>query len=224
MPPDGRGGPHAFVADVDEPGLTEDDRHHLANVLRLRSGDALTVSDGLGTWRPCLFGAVLEPCGDPINVPMAASEVAVGFALIKGGRPEVVVQKLTELGVDRIVLLSAERSIVRWEPDKERHQMDRLGRVAREASMQSRRVRLPVLEGLTSVASVVSMPGVAMAEPGGAPLDAACSMLLVGPEGGWAPQELGSREGVGLGPTILRSETAAIAAGVLLTALREKTA
>tara|TARA_B100001971_G_scaffold21658_2_gene16805 strand:+ start:2742 stop:3392 length:651 start_codon:yes stop_codon:yes gene_type:complete len=169
MPPDGRGGPHAFVADVDEPGLTEDDRHHLANVLRLRSGDALTVSDGLGTWRPCMFGAVLEPCGDPINVPMAASEVAVGFALIKGGRPEVVVQKLTELGVDRIVLLNAERSIVRWDPDKERHQMDRLGRVAREASMQSRRVRLPVLEGLASVASVVSMPGVAMAEPGRGP-------------------------------------------------------
>ncbi|MBV14039.1 MAG: hypothetical protein CL505_03070 [Actinobacteria bacterium] len=223
MHPDGRGGPHAFVADVDRPELSEDDRHHLANVLRLRSGDALTVSDGLGAWRPCRFGAVLELCGEPVHVPAVARRVAVGFALIKGGRPEIVVQKLTELGVDRIVLLNAERSVVRWEPDKERHQMDRLGRVAREASMQSRRVRLPVLEGLESVASYVSVPGVAMAEPGGVPLDAACSMLLVGPEGGWTHGELGSREGVGLGPTILRSETAAIAAGVLLTALREKT-
>lgn len=224
MLPDGRGGPHAFVTDTDEPELSEGDRHHLANVLRLRTGDALTVSDGQGTWRPCTFGAVLEPCGDPHHVPLAVRQVAVGFALIKGGRPEVVVQKLTELGVDRIVLLNAERSIVRWDPDKERNQMVRLGRVAREASMQSRRVRLPVLEGLESVASLASVPGVAMAEPGGAPLDAACSMLLVGPEGGWTSHELGSRQGVGLGPTILRSETAAIAAGVLLTALREKMA
>ncbi len=222
MPPDGRGGPHAFVDNVDAPELSEGDRHHLANVLRLRPGDALTVSDGSGAWRPCVFAGRIEPCGDPTHVPEVAREVAVGFAPIKGGRPEVVVQKLTELGVDRIVLLNAERSVVRWDPDKEQRQMERLGRVAREASMQSRRVRLPMLEGVEPVESVVSLPGVAMTEPGGAPLDEACSMLLVGPEGGWTPHELGVRQGVGLGPTILRAETAAIAAGVLLTALREK--
>ena len=223
-PPDGRGGPHGFVADLSNPELSEGDRHHLARALRLRSGDALTVSDAQGNWRPCLFGKNLEPIGDIVHVPKCAVEVGVGFALIKGNRPEVVVQKLTELGVDRIVLLNAQRSIVHWEPEKENRQMKRLRRVAREASMQSRRVRLPVLEGLRSPNSLTRLPYVAMAEPGGGPLEETCSMLLIGPEGGWSTHELGLRRGVGLGPTILRAETAAIAAGVLLTALREKAA
>ena len=223
MLPDGRGGPHAFVTDTDEPELSEGDRHHLANVLRLRTGDALTVSDGQGIWRPCTFGAVLEPCGDPHHVPRAAREVAVGFALIKGGRPEVVVQKLTELGVDRIVLLNAERSIVRWDPDK-------------DGTRWFVSVGLPEKPRCSPPGSTACARGARIGRHVGigarcghgrtrrVPLDAACSMLLVGPEGGWTSHELGSRQGVGLGPTILRSETAAIAAGVLLTALREKMA
>ena len=50
--PDGQGGPHAYVEDLDEPTLADEDRHHLARVLRLRDGDSLTVGDGLGRWRP----------------------------------------------------------------------------------------------------------------------------------------------------------------------------
>ncbi|MED5599590.1 MAG: RsmE family RNA methyltransferase [Actinomycetota bacterium] len=219
--PDGRGGPHAFVEDVEEPVLSADDRHHLARVLRLRDGDPLTVCDAAGRWRPARFGDRLEPSGDVVEVPPPAREVAVGFTLIKSGRSELVVQKLTELGVDRILLLAAERSVVKWDDGKVAANLERLARVVRESGMQSRRVRLPVLESLQRVSVAAHGPGVAMAEPGGSGLDGDVGLLLIGPEGGWTDAELGDRRRVSLGSTVLRAETAAIAAGALMVALRD---
>jgi 16S rRNA (uracil1498-N3)-methyltransferase len=156
-----------------------------------------------------------------VEVPPPAREVAVGFTLIKSGRSELVVQKLTELGVDRILLLAAERSVVRWDDGKVAANLERLARVVRESGMQSRRVRLPVLESLQRVSVAAQGPGVAMAEPGGSGLDGDVGLLLIGPEGGWTDAELGDRRRVGLGSTVLRAETAAIAAGALMVALRD---
>ena len=153
-----------------------------------------------------------------VEVPAASRTVAVGFALIKGGRPELVVQKLTELGVDHILPLAAERSVVRWDEAKVASQYERMVRVAREAGMQSRRARLPEV---APVAPVESLLNAAMAEPGGEVLDTDVDVLLVGPEGGWTPEELRERRRISLGSTILRAETAAIVAGVLLVALRD---
>jgi 16S rRNA (uracil1498-N3)-methyltransferase len=209
------------VEDVEEPVLSADDRHHLARVLRLRDGDPLTVCDAAGRWRPARFGDRLEPSGDVVEVPPPAREVAVGFTLIKSGRSELVVQKLTELGVDRILLLAAERSVVKWDDGKVAANLERLARVVRESGMQSRRVRLPVLESLQRVSVAAHGPGVAMAEPGGSGLDGDVGLLLIGPEGGWTDAELGDRRRVGLGSTVLRAETAAIAAGALMVALRD---
>ena len=216
--PDGQGGPHAYVEDLDEPVLADEDRHHLARVLRLRDGDSLTVGDGLGRWRPARFGSDLRIDGEVVEVPAASRTVGVGFALIKGGRPELVVQKLTELGVDHILPLAAERSVVRWDEAKVASQYERMVRVAREAGMQSRRARLPEV---APVAPVESLLDAAMAEPGGEVLDTDVDVLLVGPEGGWTPEELRERRRISLGSTILRAETAAIVAGVLLVALRD---
>ena len=219
--PDGRGGPHAFVEDVEEPVLSTDDRHHLSKVLRLRAGDSLTVCDAAGRWRPARFGDRLEPSGDVVEVLPPGREVAVGFTLIKSGRPELVVQKLTELGVDRILLLAAERSAIRWDDRKVADIVERFARVVRESGMQSRRVRLPVLESPQRVSVAAQGPGVAMAEPGGLGLNGDVGLLLIGPEEGWTAAELGDRRRVGLGSTVLRSETAAIAAGALMVALRD---
>ena len=216
--PGSQGGPHVYVEDLDDPALTDEDRHHLARVLRLRDGDSLTIGDGLGRWCPARFGSDLRIDGEVVEVPAPSRAVTVGFALIKGGRPELVVQKLTELGVDRILPLAAERSVVRWDEAKVASQYERMVRVAREAGMQSRRVRLPEV---APVAPVVSLFDAAMAQPGGEVLGADVDVLLVGPEGGWTPEELQERRQVSLGSTILRAETAAIAAGVLLVALRD---
>ena len=70
-------------------------------------------------------------------------KLTIGFALIKGGRPELVVQKLTELGVDAIVPFTAEHSVARWDANRATRHIERLRRVAREAAMQSRQVRIP---------------------------------------------------------------------------------
>ena len=212
---------HAFVADLAAPELSDDDRHHLERVLRLVRGDVVTVADGAGSWRPCRFGPVLEPDGPVVVEPAPAPAVTVAFAVVKGDRPEWTVQKLTELGVDRLVPVHSARSVVRWDgPRGERH-LARLRRVAREAAMQSRRARLPEVESVTSFAEVAGRPGALLAEPGGRALATGDALVLVGPEGGWTAEELAAApERVGLGPTVLRAETAAVAAGVLLTALR----
>jgi 16S rRNA (uracil1498-N3)-methyltransferase len=214
---------HAFVDDPEAPELSDEDRHHLERVLRVRRGEEVTVSDGAGRWRRCRLGVggALEPAGDVEVVPRPAPAVAVAFALTKGERPELAVQKLTELGVDRIVPFVAERSVVRWEGERAARNVARLRRVAREAGVQARLAYLPSVADLTDLPSVAALPGAALCDHGGDPPRLRFPTLLVGPEGGWADAE---REiplpTVALGPTVLRAETAAIAAGTLLTALR----
>jgi 16S rRNA (uracil1498-N3)-methyltransferase len=145
----------------------------------------------------------------------------VAFALTKGDKPELVVQKLTELGVDRIVAFTAGRSVARWDGERAEHHIARLRKVAREAAMQSRRALLPVVEGVVGFAAVAALPGAALADAGGAPPSLATPVVLIGPEGGWTEEERGSGLAtVGLGEHVLRAETAAIAAGTLLSSLR----
>ena len=219
----GRGGPHVFVVELSDPTLDDQDRHHLGGVLRLRDGDDLTLGDGAGRWCRAVYrlSEDPEPVGDVVAVPPSEPAVTVGFALIKGGRPEMVVQKLTELGVDRILPLSADRSVVQWDEAKASTQVERFRRVAREAAMQSRRAWLPTVEGMAAAREFQPTEGVVLAEPGGDPIDGSVRVLLVGPEGGWTDEELIGHPTVGLGPTVLRAETAAISAGTLLTALRD---
>ncbi len=218
--PDGRGGPHVFVDDLAAPVLAPDDRQHLERSLRLRAGDPLTVGDGHGRWRACSFGDEVEPTGDIIEAVRPAPLLTVGFALVKGTRPELVVQKLTELGIDHIVLVSAERSVVKWDQAKTDKNLARLRRIATEASMQSRRLWLPEVSGLSSVSVLREGSPVALAEPGGRPVAAADHTIVVGPEGGWAPSELDGAEQVGISAQILRAETAAIVAGSVLSQIR----
>ncbi|MEM7141993.1 MAG: RsmE family RNA methyltransferase [Actinomycetota bacterium] len=220
--PDGSHGPHVLVADVEHPALSEDDRHHLERVLRIRTGDPITVGDGAGAWMPCTHAATPEPVGAIRRVPPPATELTVGFALIKGGRPELVVQKLTELGVDRIVPFTAGRSVVRWDVPKAAKNAERLRRVAREAVMQSRRAWVPVVEEIATFADLAGRPGAAMADRDGVPLTLDTPLVLVGPEGGWDDAEAATAlPRVRLAGPVLRAETAAIAAGALLVAARD---
>ena len=218
---------HVFVEDVAAPAVEvgEGDFHHLSRVLRLRPGEAVSASDGAGWSRLCAWrGApLLEPAGDAVFEPRPDPEVTVGFALTKGAHPEWAVQKLTEAGVDRVVLMTTAHCVARWAAPDVPRRLGRLREVARQAAMQSRRSWLPVVEGPVEFSELVGVgrAGVALAVPNGASLSLATPTVLVGPEGGWAGEELDAvRTHVALGPHVLRAETAALAAGLLLAALR----
>ena len=87
--------------------------------------------------------------------------------------------------------------------------------------MQSRRAYLLALDDVAALASVAAMPGAALCQRGGRPPSLADQTVLVGPEGGWAPSELElGLPCVGLGPQVLRAETAAVAVASVLVALR----
>ena len=209
---------HVFVDDLDDLVLEGDDAHHLTRVLRLRDGESVTASDGSGRWRRCRFTASVLVADGDIEVDDPPAGVTVLFALGKGDKPETVVQKLTELGVSRVVPFVAERSVVKWDADKARRNVERLRKVAREAAMQSRQVFLPLIDDVqSSLHEAVSLVGdVAVAEPGGPDLDGSVAAVAVGPEGGFTPDELSGQRTVSLPGGILRAETAAVVAGALL--------
>jgi 16S rRNA (uracil1498-N3)-methyltransferase len=204
---------HVFVASVDDPVLADDDAHHLLRVLRLRDGEQVSVSDGLGSWRlTTVSGEALLPIHDVHRVGAAErSRRTIVSAIPKGDRLDWMVQKLTELGVDDIVLLHASRSVVRWDAERAHKQLVRLRRIAKEAAMQSRRVWLPELRGPIDFGEAISLPGAVVAEPG-APRLAEQSCVVIGPEGGFSEAELAHDVPTAcVADTVLRVETAAVA-------------
>jgi 16S rRNA (uracil1498-N3)-methyltransferase len=226
-----------FVTDPAAPVLDAESAHHLLDVLRLRPGELVVASDGRGSWVPCRVtsgpgrgegrhrdpAAILAVDGALTVTAELQPALTVAFAPVKGDRPEWVVQKLTELGVDRIVPITTRRSVVRWDGDRAARSVERLARVAREAASQCRRTRLPEIGPVSSVAELAGSAAVqpSLAHPGGEPPSLDHPVIAIGPEGGWDADELaGDLPTVGLGPTVLRAETAAIVAGTLLCGLR----
>lgn len=208
-----------YVSDVASPELLDADHHHAVRVLRLRVGEVLTVSDGAGRWRRCRWdGATVVPDGDIVVEPAEPNPLCVAFAVVKAAKPEFVVQKLTELGIDRIVPLHTSRSVVKHDPARAGRLHDRLVAVARGASMQSRRTWLPTVSPTVTFDQLVDdTPGLVLAERGGRDIGPADRCVAVGPEGGWDDQERTRvADHVSLAEGVLRAETAAIAAGVLL--------
>jgi len=216
-----RAAAHVLVDDVGTPALGDGTAHHLFRVLRVADGAIVTVTDGAGRWRPCrAAGAAVVPDGDVVHEPALEVPLTIAVTLPKADRPEWIVQKLTELGVDRIVLLHAERSVVRWDAERAAKHVAKLRRVAVVALEQSRRVWLPDVTGPVTAASMLA--GAVAAEPGGRALSAADRTVAIGPEGGWSPAELAvAGDTVSLGPTVLRVETAALSAAVRATMLAD---
>lgn len=213
--------PLVFVSDLDRPELAPDDRHHLERALRLRRGDAITLGDGAGRWRSARLGSPLELVGgiDWHEAPVPLLTVA--FTPVKGERPEWFVQKLTEIGVDVIAPVFTKRSVVRWDAAKADRQRVRCAKVAREASMQSRRLHLPTILPPADLATFVQThPDAVLADPSGRVLEPAHQTIVIGPEGGFDEAERLSRPLVSLPGNVLRAETAALAAAVSIAGFR----
>ncbi|TDT16849.1 16S rRNA (uracil1498-N3)-methyltransferase [Ilumatobacter fluminis] len=202
---------HVLLDDIEMVTLDDDSAHHLFRVLRVRDGEIVTVTDGSGGWRVCRSaGGVLEPNGPVCRDERTTEPARIAVAVPKRDRPEWIVQKLTELGVDEITLLHADRSVVRWDPERADKHRRKLGKVMAEALQQSRGVWLPSLVGPVDASAVLNE--FAVAEPGGRPITDRDRAVAIGPEGGWSEAELSAAaDQVGLGATVLRVETAALA-------------
>jgi 16S rRNA (uracil1498-N3)-methyltransferase len=213
-----------LVDDLSTLVLDDADRHHLGRVLRLKPGEPVVASDGRGSWRLCAFtgDGALDPSGEIVAEPAPETAVSVWLPALKGERAEWAIAKLTELGVDAIGLLRCERGSVRLDAPTTDRVLARWRRVAREAACQSRRARLPEFLGPLGVEAAVAggavrcdLEGTATAPP---------SSLMVGPEGGWSESERGApASSFGLADAVLRTETAAVVAGVVVTSSRAGT-
>jgi 16S rRNA (uracil1498-N3)-methyltransferase len=225
-----KGLPYFFV---DEPGervrLSEEDAKHATRSLRLRAGAEVTVSDGRG-WvgrGPLSMDGEVE-VAESRTVELPTPRVRVAMAPPTGDRTWWAVQKLTELGVDEIALVESARSTRKLDDQVLR----RASAVAREASKQSRRPFLPeiTVSGGRDLFAGASDREVAVVlfEDATEPLRA-CLLdepgrtigLYIGPEGGLAPEDLDAARERGavlasLGEPNLRTETAAVAAAVIV--------
>lgn len=211
---------HVFVESVQAPVLHDDDAHHLSRVLRLRDGESVTCSDGNGSWVACTWNAgAIEVSGEVVVAAAPSTPLTVAIAPVKGDRTDLVIEKVVEIGIDHIIILSpVERSVVRWAANKVPQVMDRYARIVRAAAMQSRRIFLPTVSGPVSLANVTGQ-GVAFAEPGGSASADAVTTLVIGPEGGFSPAEVAIAPALAdLGPSILRAETAAIVGAARMVA------
>ena len=208
-----------LLGDAGTIALVDEVERHLNKVLRLRDGEVVSVTDGAGRW--CLAMVIrngnrlrLDASSEIVTEQETQRAVTIAAAIPKGDRLDWMVQKVTELGVDRLVLLHAEYSAVRWKPDRVDQHLARMQRIADEALRQSRRVVRLAIEA--PVPAIDVLGDFVIAEPGGRSLTRADSAVAVGPEGGWTKDELAAaRDRIDLGPTILRTETAAVAVSTL---------
>jgi 16S rRNA (uracil1498-N3)-methyltransferase len=218
-----------------------DEGFHAATVRRIREGEELMLGDGVGGLARC----VVEQTGrDGLRarvvkrwqVPSVQPPVTVVQALPKSERSELAIELATEAGADSLVAWQAARCVARWEGARADKGLRRWRAVARAAAQQSRRAYIPSVDGVLSTAALtqriddeVASGGMVLAlhESADGPLtdllvaQAKSVMLVVGPEGGIAPDELAGFAAAGtiavrLGPTVLRTSTAAaVALGAL---------
>ena len=222
-----------------------DEGFHAATVRRTRPGEHLDLSDGAGTVAHCVVedvakGRLTARIQDRHVVARPAPTVTVVQALPKSERSELAIELATEVGADAFVAWQASRRVARWDgAAKVDKGLRRWSAVARSAARQSRRPYIPTVDGVVSTAALVDrvragLPGTALVlhESASRPLAdlalaAAALTLVVGPEGGIDDGELAALTAAGavavrLGPTVLRTSTAAAVALGALGVLTER--
>jgi 16S rRNA (uracil1498-N3)-methyltransferase len=222
-----------FFTDPPRAGVAElrgEDARHLTRVLRVEPGQKFEISDNQSVY----LAEIVEACGDrvqfrilePVESPPPPVRITLCAALVKFDRFEWIVEKATELGVERILPVEAARS-EKGLAEASRKRLERWQRIARESSQQSRRARLPEILSVARFDRCLATEAAHryfLDEAGAPPLLGALPAvrastdtvaLLLGPEGGWTDAERAqasaSWQPVSLGPQVLRAETAAVA-------------
>ncbi|VTT99327.1 16s rrna methyltransferase : Ribosomal RNA small subunit methyltransferase E OS=Singulisphaera acidiphila (strain ATCC BAA-1392 / DSM 18658 / VKM B-2454 / MOB10) GN=Sinac_1541 PE=3 SV=1: Methyltrans_RNA [Gemmataceae bacterium] len=211
--------------------LTGSEAHHLASVRRFVAGDRVTLFNGdgndypavvLGSGKKSVSLTVLgvEPTARELPFPLV-----VASALPKGDRADFLIEKLTELGVTRFVPLITARSVVQ----PKEAAVEKFTRAAIEASKQCGRNRIMTVDTPRTWAAFLKLPDIPERRfvlhtdlaTTGRLVTGAC-VVAVGPEGGFAPEEVNAAGAAGwvaasLGPRVMRVETAAVAAAVVVS-------
>jgi 16S rRNA (uracil1498-N3)-methyltransferase len=219
--------------------VTGDEAHHAIAVRRLRVGESVVLTDGSGT---SVTGEVASTGKRVFALTVSSVRVApapdpavvVVQALPKGDRGELAVEMLTEIGVGTVVPWAASRSVAVWRGERAAKSHAKWSATAREAAKQARRSWFPTVAPLASTAEVVALLAgadlaVVLHEDAGdtfaaLPVPATGSIVVVvGPEGGLADDELAAFEEAGvravrLGAEVLRTSTAGVAAVAALLA------
>ncbi|WP_335982050.1 16S rRNA (uracil(1498)-N(3))-methyltransferase [Streptomyces sp. CA2R106] len=211
---------------------------HAVSVRRLQPGEEIVLTDGAGRAVSGVVAAVagkdvldVEVREQRIEVAPAVS-VTVVQALPKGDRGELAVETMTEAGVDAVVPWAASRCVTQWRGERGAKSLAKWRATAREAAKQARRLRFPTVAEQVTTRQLSTLLADAdfaavLHEEGASPLATAelpatgSVMLVVGPEGGVSPEELALFAAAGapsyrLGPTVLRTSTAGVAALSLL--------
>jgi 16S rRNA (uracil1498-N3)-methyltransferase len=218
-----------------------DEGFHAANVRRIRVGEELDLGDGAGAMAHCVIedvgkGRLSARVMDRWTVEPASPQVTIVQALPKSDRSELAVELATEAGADAFVAWQAARCVARWDGGRADKGLRRWRAVARAAARQSRRPHIPPVTGVATTGELVAAVRdavesgttvLALHESATEPLtklplaQADSLMLVVGPEGGLADDEIAAlseagAQAVRLGPTVLRTSTAAaVALGAL---------
>ena len=221
-----------FDDTIKEAVIDGEDGRHISRSLRMRIGEALTVSDGAGF---DYDGEIEEISGDTVTVRLITqyknkSEPTLHVTLYpgmpKGDKLELVVQKATEMGACGVTPVLTDRSVSRPDARSAAKKQERLQRIALEAAKQSGRGAVPQIGMMTGFKEAVrNAKGtkILFYEGGGLPLSKCLPenetevSVFIGPEGGFAPEEVEFAKENGvvtatLGPRILRTETAPLAA------------
>jgi 16S rRNA (uracil1498-N3)-methyltransferase len=228
------------LAGVDAGSTVEvegDEAHHAVAVRRMRAGEALVLTDGVGRWATGEVAStgkrrMTVTVSSVVTRPRPEPRLVVVQALAKGDRGELAVAMLTEIGVDRIVPWAATRSVADWKGERGAKSLARWQATARESAKQARRAWFPEVAPLASTSDVVELLGaaacaVALHEEADlllAAVDVPTSgevVVVVGPEGGLTDEEVAAFDRAGaanvrLGSEVLRTSTAGVAAAAAL--------
>lgn len=221
--------------------LEGDEGFHAASVRRIRPGEQIVLSDGVGTRAHCVIDSVdkrsvTARIVDREVVVRSTPLVRVVQAIPKSERSELAIELVTEAGADEVIAWQASRCVARWDDDRAVKGLRRWRAVARSAARQSRRAYIPEVWGPVSTAALIAdvdqrvLAGevvLVLHESADDLLatqvlsEVGCITVIVGPEGGISNAEIDDLRGVGamsvrLGPTVLRtSSAAAVALGAL---------
>lgn len=210
--------------------LKSDDLYHILTVMRMKTGDNIEV-----VYNEEVYICNLEICNNNVDVIIKSKEEKKEFEtiekvliipLLKENKMDLIFQKSTELGIDKIIPVIMERSIIKIDKDRELKKVERWNKICKEASEQSKRVNIPIVTEVKTLKELDSIDGIKLV----------CSTkekdntikkylknnngynkinIVIGPEGGISPKEedyLNSIgfESVSLGNNIMRVETVPI--------------